>query len=344
MIINRHHGGKSYTDATALANDILINKTAYSATGKTVGTMLNNGAMTGTISTRDGTISIAEGYHNGSGSVSISAAERAKIVPGSIRQGITILGVTGTFEALDVTGSITYTYTGASMYFQESATNWRLELMTSGILNISVADMSNIDIYLLGGGQHGMVGSNYSIGSNDMYTGGPGGQGGYICIASNVPFMVGQDYSVTIGAGAASGNGTVGGTSTAFGYSAVGGGTVNPGSNQQGGASGGTEGAYAGDSTPYAGGPGADSTVYDFGGINRGGGGAGGVSCRYNNLEGKWYYNPSGNLGGELGGASDGIEAVTNYGGGGVGRNRSSSLTSYGSAGSSGIVIIRNAR
>ncbi len=36
-----------------------------------------------------------EDYHDGSGKVSIDANEQAKLVPGNIREGVTILGVEG---------------------------------------------------------------------------------------------------------------------------------------------------------------------------------------------------------------------------------------------------------
>ncbi|MBR0076094.1 MAG: hypothetical protein IJP96_10100 [Synergistaceae bacterium] len=85
--------------ATANASEILINKTAYLANGKTTGTMTNCGAINGTISTIVGAYSIPEGYHNGSGTVSISNSEKAKIVPENIKNGVSILGVTGNLSA-----------------------------------------------------------------------------------------------------------------------------------------------------------------------------------------------------------------------------------------------------
>lgn len=55
------------------------------------------GAVTGTISTKTGTYTIQAGYHNGSGKVSISSTEQAKIIAGNIKNGVSILGVTGTY-------------------------------------------------------------------------------------------------------------------------------------------------------------------------------------------------------------------------------------------------------
>ena len=63
--------------------------------------MTNNGAVSGTISTKAGTYNIASGYHNGSGTVSISAEEQAKIVSSAIKSGCTILGVSGSSTIVD---------------------------------------------------------------------------------------------------------------------------------------------------------------------------------------------------------------------------------------------------
>ena len=62
----------------------------------------NRGAAVGTISTVDGDYTIQAGYHNGSGKVSIAAAEKLKLIAGNIKSGVTILGVVGSYigEAL----------------------------------------------------------------------------------------------------------------------------------------------------------------------------------------------------------------------------------------------------
>ena len=86
------------SDATAIASEILLNKTAYKNGQKMTGTMPNRGAVHGEISTKTGTYTIQNGYHDGSGNVKISATEQAKIIPANIREGITILGVSGTMS------------------------------------------------------------------------------------------------------------------------------------------------------------------------------------------------------------------------------------------------------
>ena len=86
------------TDATATAAEILATKTAYVNKNKVTGTMPNRGAVTGTISTKSQEYTIPNGFHDGSGKVSISSTEQAKIIATNIREGIVILGVEGTMS------------------------------------------------------------------------------------------------------------------------------------------------------------------------------------------------------------------------------------------------------
>ena len=39
-----------------------------------------------------------QGYHDGSGTVEIEATEKEKLIPGNIKQGVTLLGVEGSHE------------------------------------------------------------------------------------------------------------------------------------------------------------------------------------------------------------------------------------------------------
>ena len=55
--------------------------------------MKNNGAVKGVISTVAGEYTVPQGYHDGSGKVSIDATEQAKLIATNIREGVTILGV-----------------------------------------------------------------------------------------------------------------------------------------------------------------------------------------------------------------------------------------------------------
>ena len=86
------------SDDTAAVGEILSGKTAHARGALLTGTMPNNGAQIGSINTKTQEVIIAQGYHDGSGKVSILADEQAKLIPSNIREGITILGVEGTMS------------------------------------------------------------------------------------------------------------------------------------------------------------------------------------------------------------------------------------------------------
>lgn len=89
------------TDATATEAEVLSGKTFYARGSKRTGEMKNNGAVSGTISTKDSAYSVPQGYHDGSGKVEISSTEKAKLIATNIRQGVTILGVAGSMSTTE---------------------------------------------------------------------------------------------------------------------------------------------------------------------------------------------------------------------------------------------------
>lgn len=94
------------SDADATAAEILLNKTAYVNGNKLTGSMPNRGAVTGTITDVSTPYSIQNGYHDGSGTVAIDSTEQAKIIAGNIKDGVTILGVLGTYTGEGGTGQV----------------------------------------------------------------------------------------------------------------------------------------------------------------------------------------------------------------------------------------------
>lgn len=81
-------------NANASASDLLTGKSAFGPNGSIDGSMANNGATGGTISTKAGTVTIPAGYTSG-GTVSISSTEQAKIIAPNIKSGVSILGQAG---------------------------------------------------------------------------------------------------------------------------------------------------------------------------------------------------------------------------------------------------------
>ncbi len=84
------------SDADAVASEILNTKTAYVNGNKITGTMPNRGGANVTIDDLNGE-AIPAGFHDGSGVADIDSVEKAKIIPGNIKDGVNILGVTGTY-------------------------------------------------------------------------------------------------------------------------------------------------------------------------------------------------------------------------------------------------------
>lgn len=96
-IVGTNENDVNSADATAAVAEVLTGKTFYARGSRLTGTMPNIGKQTGSISVKAGTVSISQGYHDGSGSIGIAAAEQTKIIAANIKQGVTILGVEGSY-------------------------------------------------------------------------------------------------------------------------------------------------------------------------------------------------------------------------------------------------------
>lgn len=91
------------SNTTATADEVLSGEKFIGPTGQEVtGSMPNRGSAGGTIAAKAQEVTIQQGYHDGSGKVGIASGEQAKIIPGNIKQGITILGVEGNYGGEEV--------------------------------------------------------------------------------------------------------------------------------------------------------------------------------------------------------------------------------------------------
>lgn len=87
---------------TAVAGEILSTKTAHARGAQLTGTMPNNGAWDAEIDDAADSVLIPAGYHDGTGTVAIDATEAAKLVPGNIKSGVSLLGVVGSYGGASV--------------------------------------------------------------------------------------------------------------------------------------------------------------------------------------------------------------------------------------------------
>lgn len=123
------------SDATASASEILATKTAYVNGNKLTGTMPNNGGTGGSISDLDTPFTIPAGYSDGSAEVSVDPTEAAKIIPGNIKEGVEILGVTGTYtgEGVSAQAKTATPYTTQQVVLPDSGYDYLSQVTVEAI-------------------------------------------------------------------------------------------------------------------------------------------------------------------------------------------------------------------
>ena len=113
----------SHTSGTAVANNILSGKTAWVNGSKITGTIPSQGAATITPGTSAKTAIAAGRYANGN----ITVAGNSNLVAANIKKGVSIFGVTGTWEG----------YISSPLYLFNNGT-WS-NLQTTGMTNATVS-------------------------------------------------------------------------------------------------------------------------------------------------------------------------------------------------------------
>ena len=209
-----------------------------------------------------------------------------------------------------VFGEDAFSYTGECLFFAEDNGNWRLKLLTSGVLTL--LRKTKVDIFAVGGGGGGGNG-------NDGSYGGQGGGGGFTATVKAKSLAKNVSYTVTIGAGGAAH--TPGGASS-FGELCTAQGGWYGANGGDGGGAGGSGGGV----------PGSTANTWA-----KRAGGAGG-SDGSDGLTTNEIYTAVGKGQGTTTRAFGDADGELYAGGGGGGGHNA------GGAGGSGIVILRSAR
>ena len=238
-----------------------------------------------------------------------------------------------------------FTYTGAYQLIDEgkngNTQNWLIKFLTSGKL-IPKRGMKAIDVCCVGGGGGGGL-------FGDEHTPGSGGAGGYVVNKFGIGVSGNTEYQIIVGDGGSAAThysdryGKAGGTTSAFGVTATGGGGGHPLWNTEltciggsgGGGLNGNGGTNGGNGSGNKAGSGQGTTTREFGTGTLYSGGGGGGNTGYGGEGG------GGNAAGITGTATPG---TINTGGGGGGARAEEGRLKEGANGGSGIVVIRNAR
>ena len=98
----------STEDATAVASNILDGKTAYAGGLEVEGTMVNNGSVSKTLSPTSTSFTIPEGYHDGTGAVSIvtetksatptTSSQTVSATTGKVLKSVTVAAIPAKYK------------------------------------------------------------------------------------------------------------------------------------------------------------------------------------------------------------------------------------------------------
>lgn len=140
--------------ATAKVAEVLNGSTFYARSEKLTGTMPNNGGINETIDTADDEVVIPLGYHDGSGVIKIDSTEKAKIIPENIKQGLVVLGVTGTLKpssAVTAQGKTVRPATTVQTVLPDTGTDYLSQVVVQAIPYVETPNAAGGTTITIGG-------------------------------------------------------------------------------------------------------------------------------------------------------------------------------------------------
>ena len=140
------------SSVTATADDVLANKIIVSATGETLtGKMVNNGAVSKTLDTATTSYTVPKGYHNGSGTISVTtqtktatpstSTQTISADSGKVLSSVTVAAIPGTFiDTSDSTATAANILADKIAYGYDARTGKAVKLTGTMVNNGSVSN------------------------------------------------------------------------------------------------------------------------------------------------------------------------------------------------------------